>query len=162
MMNSDYKAWRIHFDDIRTEIQRLRTEIKDLKFNSEYCGRTNELKYRLAVLDERRAQIFNRVNRDAKDLRAQIEDNVAAMKEMNSLICKELSETRHLRATRNRANHLHVEELLRQREAAAANEVVIEGFAEAAAQAAAIAVDAAGLAVESYPAAVPEEKGGAE
>lgn len=158
----DYSSWRIPFDDIRTEIQRIRTEIEDLEFNSEYCGRSNELKYRLAVLDERRGQIFNQANRDAKDLRAQIEDYVVAMKAMNSLICKELSQTRLLRATRNRANHLHVEELLRQREEAAANEVVIEGFAEAAAQAASIAVDAAGLAVESYPAAVPEEKGGAE
>lgn len=109
-------SWKPAFDDLRSELERVKATINDMPFNSEFGHGMNIAKLRLVELESRLSLVVDHQQAEAASLRAEIHAAIAEMYREANQFRSLLSEVRVLRCQRSHANYLHMRELQKQSE----------------------------------------------
>ena len=110
------KAWIPVMADINNEIERIKSAIADIPFNSDFSSRMQVLKMRTAELDTRISQTVHVMRSEAASQREMINGLMAEFMKSVEETRIALSELRQFRAERSHANWVHVMEI-KKREA---------------------------------------------
>lgn len=105
------KSWRPLVEDMTNEIGRLRANVADAPFNSDFSSRMQIVKIRTAELDTRLRAMVHEVKSEAACQREMIEALMSEFMREVRILNSSLAELRIFRAERSRANFLHVQEL---------------------------------------------------
>lgn len=110
------KGWRPVVEDVRSEINRLRTAIKDAQFNSDFGSRMQIIKLRAAELQYRLTATLGEMKSEAAAQREMIDGLMAECRSEIKDVNAAIADLRILRAERSRANYLHCLQLKEQQE----------------------------------------------
>lgn len=109
-------TWKPVIDDLRSEIERVKTSVSEATFDSDFSHKMLTAKLRINMLERRIDELVRMQEVEANALRHDINASMKMLLSETSGLRSMLGDLRLLKADRSRANYLHCLELKKNRE----------------------------------------------
>lgn len=123
-------SWKTTISDLNAEIERIKINIADHRFNASFAGDMQQAKTRLTEIESRARSVIETQRREAAALRRSLDLQMAELKEAVSETMCQIAEARQLRVARNRENHFFISEKMKKEKQDEKPEVSIDSIME--------------------------------